>query len=171
MSAEQCAAVHAAAVPALVTNTTFRLAPWADMLIGFDLRWWKEYHAEVAATFAGRRISFSQHCGKYGVETLANQPWATGFHNSGALAIQVAARAGAKKIILLGYDCRRVDGAVHWHGNHPEGMSNAESMRHWPRMFERLAKVLEPSKVDIVNCSPVSALECFRRGELEQELR
>jgi len=171
LTEDACATVHASGHPVIVTNTTFRRAPWADVLLGFDLRWWKEYADEVRKAFPGIKVSASQHVGKYGVQTLHGEAWASGFHNSGATAILVAAQAGARKVVLLGYDCQRIAGRAHWHADHPPTMTNAESISSWPRMFDRLAKVLGRShSCEVVNCSPGTALTCFRRSELKDEL-
>ena len=90
------------------------------------------------------------------------------FGNSGAGAIALAAKAGASRVILLGYDCEKSGGKVHWHGDHPAGLGNAGSMPKWPEQFKRLAASL--SGVEVINCSRATALTAFPRGKLESVL-
>lgn len=90
------------------------------------------------------------------------------FGNSGAGAISLAVKAGASRVILLGYDCQKTGGMVHHHGDHPAGLGNAGSMPKWPEQFKRLAASLEG--VEVINCSRETALTAFPRGELESAL-
>jgi len=90
------------------------------------------------------------------------------YGNSGAGCISLAAKAGAKRIILLGYDCQHTNGKAHWHGNHPKMLGNAENIPKWLQGFERLASDFKD--VEIVNCSRETALKCFKTGTLEEYL-
>src|SRR5690606_36428084 len=40
-------------VGVVVTNTTFRAAPWADVLYAMDRAWWLRYLDEVRKAFTG----------------------------------------------------------------------------------------------------------------------
>jgi hypothetical protein len=151
--------------PTVVTNTTFRMAPWADMLFGFDARWWATKdpatgltHAqESARDFAGRRITKSQLGTTYGI--------------SGTCAIAMAVHGGAARIILLGFDSTfGPKGERHWHGNHPGGLGNCASIARWPGHFKRTKRMADAAGVRILNCSRRTALDCFERVPLEQAL-
>lgn len=168
LTADDCATVRAAGVPAVVTNTTFRIAPWADILFGFDGRWWAAHIAEVrAAGFTGRLICNAPGAEKHGVEVVHKLKWFRVYGNSGACAISLAIAAGAKRIVLLGYDCSRGPKREwHWHGDHPAGMSNCASMSKWPWQFGKLADWARAEGVQIINASRQTALKCFERGEL-----
>lgn len=89
--------------------------------------------------------------------------------NSGAALIALAARAGASRIILLGYDCQHTGGKAHWHGDHPPELGNARSVDKWPAAFRALARSL-PAGVKVINCSRATALDCFPRAVLENVL-
>jgi hypothetical protein len=153
----------------IVTNTTFRLCPWADILFAFDAKWWKLYHDEVVSQFSGRKLTYAQSVTyEYrDVETLNNQKWFNNFGNSGACAIGLAIAGKAQRIILLGYDCQ-VNGKSHWHGDHPQGFSNMASMKRWPAQFKSVAIDAEHAGVEIINASRDTALKCFKRSKLEQ---
>lgn len=92
------------------------------------------------------------------------------YGNSGAGAISLAARGGAKRIILLGYDCQHTGGKRHWHEDHPDRMGNADhkALKLWGANFSKLAQ--DYSDVEIINCSRQTALQCFEQKKLEEVL-
>lgn len=112
-------------------------------------------------------------------------------HGSGPMAINFATLYGFKKIILLGHDMKYAkdyDGKNqkvgstprHYFGEYPK------SMQHFPqsknsidqegrivgliRTYEKMIPDLISMKVDVVNCTPNSALNCFRKSNLISEL-
>jgi hypothetical protein len=170
LTAEDCEAVRRSGHPVIVVNTTFKLCPWADVLFGYDAKWWAEYHEEVKRVFKGRLISYAQSVRHLGVETTWNAPWFHNFSNSGASAIGLAVAGGASKVLLLGYDCQKTGGKVHWHGDHPAPLGNAKSMSRWPAHFQNVAIYANQQKVAVVNVSRETALKCFERQTLEQAL-
>jgi hypothetical protein len=124
-----------------------------------DNEWWRVYGDEVKHTFQG--VTYSRY-GEYGTRRVAQHG-----SNSGAGAILLAATLGARQIMLLGYDCK-IDGKRHWHEDHKRPLGNCESAHRWPEYFRKAAELL--SGVDVVNCTPGSALDVFPMGELEYEL-
>lgn len=171
LTAEDCELVRASGHPVIVTNTTFKMCPWADVLFAFDRKWWTEYHEEVKSVFKGRMISSSQVVTKYGVESVFGANWFTSFVNSGACAISLAISGKAQKIVLLGFDCQKTGGKVHWHGDHPKNLSNAISMKRWPKQFELVSRRADAAKIPVVNASRATALTCFQRGDLAEALQ
>jgi hypothetical protein len=170
LTVEDCARAEAAGHPVVVTNTTFRLCPRAAALYAFDLRWWKVYHEEVKANFSGRRFSASTVAANYGAEPTFGATWFRGFRNSGASAVSLAIGAGAARVIMLGFDAGFQDGRKHWHGDHPDGLGNADTVGDWARQFEMVAKYAARAGVEIVNASRRTRLACFPRAELEASL-
>lgn len=165
-----CEFVRSAKIPTIVTNTTFRLCPWADVLFGFDCRWWREYHDEVSKVFAGEKLTCSPMGPKLGVTTLHQQSWFQGFHNSGAAAISLAIVGGAKRIILLGYDCQKTGGRSHWHEPYEKPLGDALSMPRWPFHFKQVERLAKTASCHVINCTRATALTCFERGSLEEAL-
>lgn len=149
----------------IVANTTFRMAPWADAVFAMDRKWWTTHYDEVCESFEGWRLTTASLEGMV-VEKVS----ITQYRNSGANCVSVAAKAGAKEIVLLGYDCMRSEGKTHWHGSHPEGMSDAKTIKLWPLIFDRLAKDMKRQGVRVVNASTSTALKCFERTELADVL-
>lgn len=69
---------------------------------------------------------------------------------------------------MVGYDCQKTGGKVHWHGDHPKGLGNAGAMPKWPAQFQDMLRYL--GGISVINCSRETALRCFPRGDLETEL-
>ncbi len=183
---EDCAAVHASGMPTIVTNTSFRRCLWASVLFGFDGKWWDakddeskrlgfaNYAAEACATFKGERVTCSIRGRTLGAEDIWQQglcTWFRPYGNSGTGAISLAVVGGARRIVLIGYDCQRTAGKTHWHGDHPKMIGNAISMPNWPKLFANVAKFAATRKVQVLNCSRATALKCFERGDLAEALR
>lgn len=171
LTAEDCETARATGLPTIVTNTTFRLCPWADVLMAFDGKWWAHYASEVQAAFKGERVACSKASVQYGATNIGGEKWFKSFNNSGAAAIGLAAVAGADRIVLLGYDCQRTGGKTHWHGDHPAALSNARSIDNWPTHFKNVARFCAELRVPVVNASRATALKFFQRMELTDALR
>lgn len=146
----------------ICTNTTFRLTPWADMLYAMDRVWWNNYGEEVAKMFEGTATTPIRNI--KGTERVHSQDT----QNSGAGAIALAVSRGARRVILLGYDCQHTGGKAHWHEDHPKGLGNAGSVDKWPQQFKTLAARFK--KIEIINCTRETALTVFPRAKLEDVL-
>lgn len=165
---------------AIVINTSFRLAPWADILYAGDARWWRMYFEEAALVFAGQfwtqsddanfshprlRVIRAKRCDGLALErNLISINGVSGYQSIG-----LAYQTGAAKIVLLGFDAQS-NGKTHWHGDHPPGLHGGLDFKRWRKAFERLARDLEAEGVHVVNASPGTALECFPRTSLDEAL-
>ena len=89
--------------------------------------------------------------------------------NSGFQAINLLVHTGVRKIILLGYDMRVIEKKSHWFGEHPRGRNDFYGKSFIP-VFRTLVEPLKELGVDVVNCTPDSALDAFRKSTLETEL-
>lgn len=154
----------------IVTNTTFRIAPWADWLYAMDRKWWEHHIKEVRSTFQGKLVSNSAHSKQLGLVHVTELFKRFDAHqNSGAAAISFAIRLGASRVIMLGYDCGVPKGQkAHWHGDHPKPLGNCGSSRRWPQQFQKLRDTYKTA--DIVNASRFSMLSVFPRVSLEDAL-
>jgi hypothetical protein len=170
LTAEDCELVRASGHATVVTNTTYRMAPWATVLMAHDYKWWEVHHQEVAATFAGHKVTNAPRGERYGAQSLALMKFRA-FGNSGAAAVSLAVMAGSKDVVMLGYDCQHTGGRTHWHGNHPAPLGNAGSVARWPPKFQQLAEYARRSGCRVVNASRETALECFPRVRLEDVLQ
>jgi hypothetical protein len=90
--------------------------------------------------------------------------------NSGFQALNLAVLAGAKTIILLGFDGKQgADGRAHWFGEHPEP-TPAAAFAIYRQAMSAAENDLEVAGVRVLNCSPGSAIDTFPKVLLEDAL-
>ena len=142
------------------------MAPWADALFAMDVDWWRTYLTDVNANFQGLRFSSNKLPKEYRVKHLP-PPHFKAHHNSGCGAIALAVQGGARRVLMLGYDCQKTGGKAHWHADYAK-LGNAGSIDKWPARFQALAD--DCAGVEIINCSRETALTIFPRMELEEAL-
>lgn len=90
--------------------------------------------------------------------------------NSGYQAVNLAVLGGANRILLAGYDMKMGPGGKrHWHGDHPAALSqfHAASLERWRAAFPSMLPDLQRLGVEVINCTPGSAIECFPFAKLE----
>jgi hypothetical protein len=167
LTAEDCELVRSSGLATIVTNTTFRMCPWATALMGYDVAWWKQHHKEVAEKFAGHKVSGVVDCKPYGARSLKLLKF-NAFGNSGCAAISLAVLAGSKKVVMLGFDCQHTGGKTHWHGDHPAPLGNAGSVNKWPQKFLQVAQYARRHGCQVINASRETALTMFPRVALEE---
>lgn len=83
--------------------------------------------------------------------------------NSGYQAINLLWHFGVSRILLLGFDMK----GGHWHGKHPRGLNNYSPHHDWVQRFRPLAAELD---IEVINCTPGSALDAFPVMRLEDAL-
>lgn len=128
-----------------------------------DAPWWRMHYAEATASFPGRLLTVSTF-GKRTEKLVGDFG-----RNSGAGALLLAAHWGARRIIMLGYDCEYApDGKRHWHGDHPRGLGNCVSIGKFPAQFSAMAPRLEG--LEVINASRHSILTLWPRMDLEAAL-
>lgn len=141
----------------IAISNTYELAPWADVLVSNDRRWWVNY--SNALKFEGEK-----YCGLC-IETpkgVTKFPGAISGSNSGLLALMVAVKKGAKRILLFGYDM----GGSHYFGDHAHGLPNPSQKRF--DSFKKQFAGYKPAGVEIINCTPGSALKCYPFGDAKE---
>jgi PKD repeat protein len=157
MSQEVADAVRGLKVVAV--SNTYELAPWADVLVSNDKTWWTNTPSSMefdGEKFCGLAIEPPRGVTKF--------PGATSGGNSGLLAIQVAVSKGATRILLLGFDM----GGSHYFGDHPAPLKNPTPQRF--EVFKRQFAGYKPKDVEIINCTPDSALKCYPFGDVKEFL-
>jgi len=155
----------------IVLNTTARMAPWADALYFHDWPWFRG-NRPIADTFAGLVITGSARA--YRMKTRYRKVWAqppliqAKPLSSGHHAVDVAIGLGCKAIILLGFDCRLVDGRSNNHDEYKnKGKVYSESfLPAWAEYPERARR----AGVSIINCTPGSAIDAFPKVTLDEVL-
>lgn len=166
----------------IAINTTYQLAPFADVLYACDVEWWDLYAQKVAEgewkPFEQQRwtqdIRAAERHGCRYIQSanspgLSRRPGLVHQGGNGAYqAIGLAVQAGARRIVLLGLDLH----GTHWHGTHPRPLSNPQQYLFdiWKRNYARLADDLRQEGVLVVNSSPGTALDAFPVRDLEEAL-
>lgn len=187
LTAEQVESVRGRA-RVIVINGTYALAPWADAMYAADARVFKWFWHQgpkplqhvALKDFAGLKFSVSSQSGNYaGVKVIGR-----GAHeglsldpgklclgsNSGYQAINLAALLGGTRILLLGYDMGVKQGQKqHWHGDYPMAQRSPYSV--FRKRFQSLVKPLQAAGIEVLNCTPGSALECFPMCTLAEALQ
>ncbi|WP_198958956.1 hypothetical protein [Candidimonas nitroreducens] len=154
-----------AGLPTVVTNDTYRIVPFADVLFAADHGWWQQHWHGIDVR-AQKWTTSAPAAKEFGLHLL---PTTRG--NSGATAIHLAMERGASRILLLGYDCSLEYGS-HWHGAHDRTDNpTADTVRVWRGDFKAVAADALRRGVSVVNCSRHTALDCFPLGDLLDELR
>lgn len=153
---------------------------FADWLHAGDARWWNHHggvpHYRGMKTaiqpteFSSVRVVQNAGPDYIGYEGLKIGHW----KNSGAQAVQLAARLYARRILLLGIDYTGSrdtgDGTRdHWFGRHGPGMDINSNVAEIKRLFRILTDHLQSRGVEVINCSPESTVDWLPRSTIEDE--
>lgn len=162
----------------IAVNSTYHLAPWADVVYACDGKWWRWHHERVSATGARkvsivvpglpkpRDVQLLRNTGTTGLE-LDPGGLRTG-KNSGYQAINLAVHLGAMRILLLGYDCQATGGRTHWHRAH--SWHQESEYQKWVPLFRTLVEPLQRLGIEIINCSRETAIDAFPRRAITDVL-
>jgi hypothetical protein len=163
----------------VAVNSSIFAAPAADVCLATDFMWWKMHHREVRRDSKAEPWTTDRSAAeRYGLNFVrsANESglgesrvFTNG--NSGAAAINFATLAGAKTVLLLGFDMKAgPNGEKHWHPDHPKPCVQSQCFDDWLHRFAAIATAAERQGVEVINCTPDSALTCFPRMPLEDAL-
>lgn len=135
------------------------------MLYGADDVFWEAGRGDG---FAGLKVRGSDL--EIGGDEIVFEPGRIGSGGTGAFqALNLAVQWGARRIGLVGVDCR-LDLGEHWHERSPAQRSplSQSAVNRWIKAFDGAAPVLAAAGVDVVNHSGVSALTGFRKEPLPE---
>lgn len=139
-------------------GNAFELAPWADFIAASDRDWW-EKHAQAKELPGEKYAMFN--CGP-GI-TRARVAGIPRTCNSGVLALEVAKNMGATKIFLFGFDMH----GSHFFGPYVNGLKNTDPGRRKIHLAEYRAWARSNADIDVINCTPGSAIDCFPFGDID----
>lgn len=169
----------------VVVNESYQLCPWAEILYSCDNGWWQLRQVDVRK-FGGLKLGF-ENCSlpevknirvkkegadKWNNDLLLEEPGLVGSGgNSGFQLTNIVAQMGASGIALLGMDMK-LDTGIHWHGRHPSQLRNPDEsvMRDWRKNFDSVSTRFRSAGIDVVNCSPTSALTNYPKMTIDQML-
>lgn len=155
----------------IAINSAAELAPDAAILFARDLSW---CHANMAlvADWQGQAITTNRRAAQeLRMEYIAMDrrddfppPGSSAIRyglSSGHAAVSLAIHLGAKRIVLLGFDGRAVNGRTHWHDRYREERQEIYALfnRGWRGWRVAALKM----GVQIVNATPGSLIDEFPR--------
>lgn len=155
----------------IAINSTIRLKPTAAVLYFSDHGWWRS-HRPIFDQFRGHVVTASRRAKRahatdrmFHLVTPPTIPSVT--VTSGHCAVQLAANAfGAGRIVLLGFDCKLIDGRSHNHDDYPAPWSDRLYQESTLPMWRGWGERMRRHGVTVLNASPDSALDEFERVEL-----
>lgn len=161
----------------ITINETWRLAPWCDAIYACDERWWRR-RGPWPGDYSGLRfIGFGEYPGCIACNVTAGDAkmhWCGtklgAGANSGFQAINLAAAAGSRKIVLLGFDMQHTGDKKHWHPDHEMGNPEAKMLKGCATLLNGAAPHLAARGVDVINATRETALRCFRRVSIDEAL-
>lgn len=165
----------------IVINSSWKLAPWADMLFACDLKWWTVTNG--CPEFQGMKVTIDRaasvrfglnyvKCMK-GDDRMLIEKGVVGWGgNSGFHCLNLALQFKVKRVLMVGYDMR-TDKGLHWHGAHPNGLHNPRpgNVERWRRAVDAAHAVLAKNGIEAINCSRVSRLTEFPKMDFAEAMR
>jgi hypothetical protein len=173
-----------------VCNDAFLVAPDAQLLHACNWQWWDARWEQVKDLPCEKWTTRKESAEKYGINYigevnergLSRDPSILHHgHSSGYQLVGMAYRAGFERIVLLGYDLRYApdyDGRNRQIGSGPRHFFGEyqRELQHWPsvqvnggvhtELVDLYRSVAEQGLVEIINCTPDSALDCFPRRSI-----
>lgn len=163
-------------------NVAYMIGDWIDMVFFGDSNFFLKQERGLSR-FPNLKVSchpntdkvpwvkFLPHDKKHSKGISTNPKMVSWNQNSGAAAISVAAHAGAKRIILLGFDMSLdKQGGSHWHSVYRQGKKVIPPFQKHLKGFPEIAKDATRMGIEILNASPNSAIKCFRKVTVKEIL-
>lgn len=156
----------------IAVNNAYKLGDWIDVLFFGDCHWY-QWHKIALLNFAGLKVTTcEQHVNKLGIRVVKRRNIPHGISrdpgilswnlSSGACAINLAVHFGVKRIVLLGFDMRKVGERSRWHNDYPAPVNRRfDPYPRFMRPFPAIACDLERYHIECINASPGSALKVF----------
>lgn len=156
----------------IAVNNAYQLGDWIDVLFFGDCRWY-HVHKKRLLDFAGLKVTRCEaHRTQPGIKAikcmnrvngLSKNPSLLSWNlSSGACAINLATLLGVKKIVLLGFDMRKIDNRNNWHSEHPGSVNPKHNPYvRFVKRFTSIAKDLKGLNVECINATPGSGLTDF----------
>jgi len=160
--------------PIMVLKHAVSLRSDADIFFWAG-RQWHEQFAPLIASFRGKYsirrgqapelnpICTQVSRMKYADPYFSLDPRLVGGYCVGGSAINIAAHFGAKRILLLGYNMA----GGHWFPNHPTPVPSSNAHARHRAGIESMVPALRELGIEVINCTPKSALTCFPKGRIE----
>ncbi len=162
----------------IAINRAFQVLPDADVMYWTDARFYRWFKNDIDS-FAGLKVTCRPVVESPGDIIVLKQNTAikidmrpdfiSSGNNSGFGAINLAAKLGAKRIYLLGYDMLSRDKETHWHSGY-EVSHNHSIYSKMAAQMSSLPAELKILNIEVFNANPKSNMTVFRRVSLEAAL-
>lgn len=161
-------------------NSAFRLGARVCQINLFSDPLWYSTFEEELKSYAGILVTQSEEFPDWNPRVMKMIRRDEGLHrdalgfggNSGCSAINLALILGARRVILLGFDCKFGPNLEqNWHPYQIETIK-AEVFAKFNEGFHAIARDLPrvfPGRV-VINCTPGSALQCFPTAHADEVL-
>lgn len=162
----------------IAVNVAYKIGSWIDMMIFGDTSTWHEDREGILG-FRGLKISCSdtvvgkgtinlKYLGrdpKHKIGISADPSLIAWNKNTGAAAINLAVHTGVKRIVLLGFDMKLDPNQnQHWHKLYVSPLNQTNSIFNKHLIgFPQMKKDLDALGIEVINCNPDSAIECFQK--------
>lgn len=165
-------------------NVAFMLGKWISVLYFCDSVFYRTYREDIN-NFRNLKVTCVNHMPRPIIHTTRNIKRMTrdngpGLsnnsrkikwnHNSGAAAINFATLAGAKRILLLGFDMIAIEDRTHWHSGFYKNPTTKTGFKRFMRGFPQIAADAKQRNIEILNVSLDSVLKDFQKVELKDVL-
>jgi len=176
--------------PVIGVNSAFRLGSWVDVCFFGDGRW-LNHERKALLDYKGLLVGLHPFHDKYKITRhdgldirlmkgcvkkmgFAGNPGELCWNrSSGGAAIDLAKHTGAKTIVLIGYDMKKVNGYHNWHNHYDvwyKDVRGRNPHRAHIRGITSLYQQARRSKINIINATPGSAITSFPIMTLEDFL-
>lgn len=186
LSQEQISLAKSSGFPLFGCNNAFKLG--IDVHLACNWQWWDTYWPEIKNYQCHKWTPRQESALKYLGINYIEERWEPGLsrdksyicahHGSGPQIVNMAYHYGCEIMLLIGWDMR-YPGKIsdreylrprHYFGEYPK------NLQHWPRTgpngeLSGLIAEMETIRpadygIDIINCTPGSAMTCFPFGDL-----
>lgn len=150
----------------IVINSSYQVAPWADVLFFGDSRWWRE-HEKPVSRFAGKVVTVAPSARgdhllrmkKGSPPGLSDDPETVTMRRTSLMAaMNLGMHFGVSRMVLLGADGKPGSkGKTHHHAPHPW----PQKLGCWDEQMLDLktaARSLRQKGIEVLNASPGSAI-------------
>jgi hypothetical protein len=146
-------------------NSAWKIWRNLDALYAGDYRYWKAYAGEIdrlkikAKRFSRSSRAEKMYGAKYTKSALGDD------YNSGELAVELAIRRGADRVVMTGFDAS-VKHGIHCHGEHTKTPNpNPERCRRWRKQFARILQ--QYPNANVVNASRYTEITSIPQVRLD----
>lgn len=165
------------------TNIAFKLGNWVSVFYFCDRQFFRTHLNEILL-FPNLKVTCVNHIDTSLLPLTTNikrlkRDYKPGLSfksdticwnsNSGGAAINFAVLAGAKRILLLGFDMCPQEDKTHWHNVYKVNTPK-QNFKRFLEYFPQIAKDAKSKGVEILNVSPNSAIDCFPKVSLKEVL-